>query len=88
MENNNGTEEFHSKVFDTIMKVVKEYSARHPQLKVSGELFFMDYIMAAVKGFDADYYVPGSFNCSNFTKYFEIDAVRTTTNFRIKDTST
>lgn len=48
----------------------------------------MDYVMAAVNGFNAEYYVPGSFNCSNFTKYFEIDAARTATNFRIKDQRT
>lgn len=44
----------------------------------------MDYIMSAIDGSNAEYYVPGSFPCGNNTRYFEIDATRTRTNFQTK----
>jgi hypothetical protein len=48
----------------------------------------MDYVMSALDGFNGDYYVPGSFNCSNNTRYFQIDALRTITNYENSDTTT
>jgi hypothetical protein len=46
------------------------------------DIFLMDYILSAINGANADYYVPGAFPCGNNTKYFEIDATRTRTNIR------
>ena len=40
--------------------------------------------MSAIEGANADYYVPGAYPCGNNTKYFEIDATRTRTNYKLK----
>lgn len=48
------------------------------------DVVLMDYVMSALDGANGEYYVPGTFPCANNTKYFEIDATRTTTNFQYK----
>lgn len=54
------------------------------QVQQGGDIFIMDYFLAALDGANGEYYVPGSFPCANNTKYFEIDVTRTSTNFRMK----
>ncbi len=44
----------------------------------------MDYMMSAIDGANAEFYVPGIYPCGNNSKYFEIDATRTKTNFQMK----
>ena len=39
--------------------------------------------MSAMDGFNSEFYVPGSYNCSVNTRLFQIDALRTQTNFNI-----
>ena len=48
------------------------------------EIVLMDYVMSALDGFNSEQYVPGAFNCANFTRYFERDATHTATNYRLK----
>ena len=48
------------------------------------DLFLMDYVMSAILGSNAEFYVSGSLPCGNNTKYLEIDAIRTHTNFKLK----
>jgi hypothetical protein len=52
------------------------------KLEATSDLVFMDYVMSALDGFNGDYYVPGSFNCTNNARYFQIDVMRTITNFQ------
>jgi hypothetical protein len=59
----------------------------HQKLGQAGELILMDYVIAALNGFNGDYYVPGSFNCTNNTRWFQVDAMRTITNYRTTPTN-
>lgn len=73
--------------YKTVTEVINEiwsnYKERHPESKLGGtnELVFMDYVMSALDGFNGDYYVPGSYNCTNNTRYFQIDVLRTYTKY-------
>ena len=35
----------------------------------------MDYVMAALQGFNGDYYVPGSFQCVNKSRFVQLDTI-------------
>ena len=37
------------------------------------QLIFMDYVILAVDGANADHYVPGTYRCANDTLYFQHD---------------
>lgn len=37
------------------------------------QLIFMDYVISAVDGANADHYVPGTYRCANNTLFFQHD---------------
>lgn len=48
----------------------------------------MDYVMSALNGFNGEYYVPGTFNCVNNTRYFQLDLIKTESTFATTNTGT